>query len=837
MRNTTALSSLNEKILHFLFIGFILFVGLGIDVQSVQGSSVSSLEASRKFTVSGYIRDMATGETLIGATIYVENLKVGAVTNAYGYFSLTLPEGDTTLRISYVGCMTKEVTIQLNKNITLSQSLESGQELDEVIITSTRTETGITATQMGAQSIPMQQIKSTPNILGEADVMKTIQLVAGVQSGSDGSANLHVRGGAPDQNLILLDGTPIYKVDHAMGLFSIFPPEAVKSVTFFKSSFPARFGGRLSSVVDVRTNDGNMKEYHGLFSVGLLSSKINIEGPIIKDRTSFNINFRRTYADLLAKPFMKGKDTQLGYYFYDLNAKFNHRFSDINRLFLSVYHGRDVFDSEINEEEDEGYGDTEKSTNSGHMNWGNTVVTGRWNYLISPKLFSNATVAYNRYKCNIDAYANINYYRDGAIDKQYVHSLYNSGIYDWSAKWDFEYMPSPTNNIKFGFEYLYHTYEPEVNGSSTLFETGGETTTTKSDEDTDNSRIYAHEMMLYAEDDIKVTDHWQLNLGIHASMFEVSNKTYHSVQPRISTRYQLDENWVAKGSYTIMSQYVHLLSSSLLAMPTDLWAPVTEKIKPMKSFQYGVGLYYTGVDGWEFSLESYYKTMTNVLAYKPGAGFLGSSENWEDKVVMGDGRSMGLEVTARKTQGSNTGWINYTLAKSDRRSGDNSINNGNWYPYRYDIRHNFNVALTHKFNDRWDVGASWNFMTGGAVTIGVQQTQIITPNYPYDYYNSDTSSTYAKVDEWHVEEASHINKRNNYRIPSSHGLNLSVNYHKKKKHGESVWNFSIYNVYNAMNPAYVYIDESSTNDGQMNRVIKKTTILPFIPSVTYTYKF
>lgn len=817
---------------HILLISLLCLIGSGIDAQPAYSSSVVSLQSSKKYTISGYIKDVATGETLIGASIYVNKLKAGAVTNAYGYYSLTLPAGDAILRISYVGYATKEVTVKLNRNIILSEALESGHLLDEVVITTTRTETGIRATQMGAESIPMQQIKSTPNMLGEADVMKTIQLVAGVQSGSDGSANLHVRGGAPDQNLILLDGTPLYKVDHAMGLFSIFPPEAVKSVTFFKSSFPARFGGRLSSVVDVRTNDGNMKEYHGLFSIGLLSSKISIEGPIIKDKTSFNINLRRTYADLLAKPFMKGSDTQLGYYFYDLNAKINHRFSDTNRLFINFYNGRDVFDSDMKEEDS----DAQSAKNSGHMKWGNTVVTGRWNYLISPKLFSNITVAYNRYLCDIDAYAKISYDRDGGTDKQNVHSSYNSGIYDWSAKWDFDYMPSPIHNIKFGFEYLYHTYEPEVHGSSTLLDTGGDVTFTEKDDDVNNSTIYAHEMMLYAEDDMKVTDRWQLNLGLHASMFNVSDKTYHSIQPRISTRYQLAEHWATKASYTIMSQYVHLLSSSLLAMPTDLWAPVTEKIKPMKSSQYGIGAYYTGINGWEFSLESYYKTMNNVLAYKPGAGFLGSSENWADKVVMGEGRSIGLEMTARKTQGRTTGWINYTLAKSDRRSGDNSINNGKWYPYRYDIRHNFNIALTHKINDHWDVGASWNFMTGGAVTIGVQQTQVIIPSYDY-YYNSDSPTSTVKPNDWQVEGVSYVNKRNNYRIPSSHRLNLSVNYRKKRKQRESIWNFSIYNVYCAMNPAYVYIDESLTNDGRTKRAIKKTTILPIIPSVTYTYKF
>ena len=495
----------------------------------------------------------------------------------------------------------------------------------------------------------MVQIKNTPSILGEADVMKAIQLMPGVQAGVDGSAGLYIRGGSPDQNLILLDGTPVYNVDHMFGFFSVFTPEAIKKVTLFKSSFPARFGGRLSSVIDVRTNDGDMKKYHGTLSIGLLTSKINLEGPIVKDKTSFNISARRSYADLIAKPFMPD-DEKYSYYFYDINAKINHKFSDRSRLYLSAYNGKDHFAADYDSNTD--YKDGSK------MNWGNTIISARWNYIFNNRLFSNTTVSYNNYLFDINAYTSNQYAlgNDETFTNRYS-SDYRSGINDWNYQIDFDYNPSPVHHVKFGAGYIYHRFRPEVMTSKISDRTDDQTYRDTTYHNMNNSRIYAHEVSAYAEDNLKISSRLRLNLGLHFSLFHVQKQSYFSLQPRISARYQLTDDITLKASYTKMSQYVHLLSSMPIAMPTDLWVPVTKEIKPMQSHQYSLGGYYTGIKGWEFSVEGYYKDMRNVLEYKDGVSFFGSSTGWENKVEMGKGRSVGIELMAQKTLGKTTGWL------------------------------------------------------------------------------------------------------------------------------------------------------------------------------------
>lgn len=786
---------------------------------------------SRKFTVSGYVTDGTSSETLIGTNIIESHQLQGTTTNPYGFYSITLPEGEADLRFSYLGYATQQFKFQLRQDTLLNISMEDDNRLQEVVIVSDKSEAGIMATQMGANEIPMAQIRNTPSILGETDVMKTIQLMPGVQAGVDGSAGLYIRGGSPDQNLILLDGVPVYNVDHLFGFFSVFTPEAVKKVTLFKGSFPARFGGRLSSVIDVRTNDGDMQKYHGMLSVGLLTSKINLEGPIIKGKTSFNISARRSYADLLAKPFMP-KDEKYSYYFYDMNAKINHKFSDRSRLYLSAYNGKDHF-----------YSGFEGTTDS-DMNWGNTIVSTRWNYIFNNQLFSNTTVAFNNYSFDIgSSFINKIQEPTGETIKRYSAD-YRSGIRDWSYQIDFDYNPVPNHHIKFGAAYLYHSFRPEVM-TSRITEKGNN----QAERDTAyhsiaNSRIYAHEVSAYAEDNFKISPRLRLNYGLHLSLFHVQRKSYFSFQPRISARYQLAEDIALKASYTKMSQYVHLLSSMPISMPTDLWVPVTRKIKPMQSHQYSLGGYYTGIKGWELSVEGYYKNMLNVLEYKEGVSFFGSSAGWEDKVEMGRGRSMGIELMAQRTIGNTTGWLSYTLSKSDRKFSKGGINNGERFPYKYDRRHNINLTVNHKFSDRIDVGASWTFFTGGTTTIPEEKTVIIRPsstggalggygNYgdPYNYgdlYNNSSPS---------IGEASYVEHRNNYRLPASHRLNIGINFNKKTKHGIRTWNISLYNAYNAMNPTFVYRSTSSSKEALGKTVIKKYTLLPLIPSFTYTYKF
>ena len=782
---------------------------------------------SRKFTISGYVTDGTSSETLIGANILESRQQQGTTTNPYGFYSITLPAGETELSFSYLGYTTRQYKLELSKDTLINVLMQDNNQLEEVVIISDKAEAGITATQMGAQEIPIAQIKNTPSILGEADVMKTIQLMPGVQAGVEGSAGLYVRGGGPDQNLILLDGVPVYNVDHLFGFFSVFTPEAVKKVTLFKSSFPARFGGRLSSVVDVRSNDGDMKKYHGTLSIGLLSSKIQLEGPIIRDKTSFNISARRSYIDLIAKPFMP-KDDKISYYFYDINAKINHKFSDRSRLFLNFYNGKDSYYFKTTDSSSSMYKDKMS------LNWGNTIATARWNYIFNQKLFSNTTVAYNKYRmdANSTVYTKTNLIE--SISESNYHSNYHSGICDWSYLIDFDYNPTPAHHIKFGAGYLHHDFRPEVATSKIQEKEDGITKQDTLYNSISNSTIQAHEVSAYIEDNFDIGSRLRMNVGLHLSMFRVQRRNYFSVQPRVSARYQLTRHTALKASYTKMSQYIHLLSSTPISMPTDLWVPVTSKIKPMQAHQYSLGSYYTGLPGWEFSVEGYYKQMRNVLEYKEGVSFLGSSSGWENKVEMGKGRSMGIEFMAQKTTGKTTGWIAYTLAKSDRKFAVGGINNGERFPYKYDRRHNLSLVVNHKFSNRIDIGASWIFSTGGTATIAEEVTAIIRPG------------------EDAIQQKDYIEKRNNYRLPASHRLNIGVNFNKKTKHGVRTWNISLYNAYNAMNPTMIYSNNSggyasyikNQEDGKVylqyipaKRKITKLTLLPCVPSVTYTYKF
>lgn len=782
---------------------------------------------SRKFTISGYVTDGTSSETLIGANILESRQQQGTTTNPYGFYSITLPAGETELSFSYLGYTTRQYRLELSKDTLINVLMQDNNQLEEVVIVSDKAEAGITATQMGAQEIPIAQIKNTPSILGEADVMKTIQLMPGVQAGVEGSAGLYVRGGGPDQNLILLDGVPVYNVDHLFGFFSVFTPEAVKKVTLFKSSFPARFGGRLSSVVDVRSNDGDMKKYHGTLSVGLLSSKIQLEGPIIRNKTSFNISARRSYIDLIAKPFMP-KDDKISYYFYDINAKINHKFSDRSRLFLNFYNGKDSYYFKTTDSSSSMYKDKMS------LNWGNTIATARWNYIFNQKLFSNTTVAYNKYRmdANSTVYTKTNLIE--SISESNYHSNYHSGICDWSYLIDFDYNPTPAHHIKFGAGYLHHDFRPEVATSKIQEKEDGITKQDTLYNSISNSTIQAHEVSAYIEDNFDIGSRLRMNVGLHLSMFRVQRRNYFSVQPRVSARYQLTKHTALKASYTKMSQYIHLLSSTPISMPTDLWVPVTSKIKPMQAHQYSLGSYYTGLTGWEFSVEGYYKQMRNVLEYKEGVSFLGSSSGWENKVEMGKGRSMGIEFMAQKTTGKTTGWIAYTLAKSDRKFAIGGINNGERFPYKYDRRHNLSLVVNHKFSNRIDIGASWIFSTGGTATIAEEVTAIIRPG------------------EDAIQQKDYIEKRNNYRLPASHRLNIGVNFNKKTKHGVRTWNISLYNAYNAMNPTMIYSNNSggyasyikNQEDGKVylqyipaKRKITKLTLLPCVPSVTYTYKF
>lgn len=797
---------------------------------------------SRRFTISGYVTDGASSETLIGANVLEKRQRVGTATNPFGFYTLTLPEGDAELSFSYLGYETRHSSFPLNKDTVLNIRLDSNNELAEVLIVSDKKEAGIQATAMGAIEIPMAQIQNTPSILGEADLLKTIQLMPGVQAGMEGFSGLYVRGGGPDQNLILLDGIPVYNADHLLGVFSVFTPEAVKSTTLYKSSFPARYGGRLSSIVDVRTNDGDMQRYHGTLSVGTLTDKLHLEGPIWKNRTSFSLSARGTHTAFFKNVIVDKDDNyadKYNYYFFDINAKVNHKFNDRSRLFLGFYKGKDHFHFENTETD--GYINISDYTNlyksKNQLNWGNTIAYGRWNYVINNRLFCNTTVSYNNYRMTMNQYTHDSHsYKSQLTERHSYFSEFSSGIGDWSVRTDFDFTPAPQHHIKFGAEYIHHTFRPGISTSMIQEVKNGEPLDDTIYDTNDNRVLRGQEVSLYAEDNLNLNSHLSLNAGVRASLFATQGKSYYSVQPRLSTRYNIGQGFSAKASYTCMAQYVHMLTSTPFSMPTDLWVPITKNIRPMYANQISLGGYYTGLPGWEFSIEGYYKKMNHILEYQDGVSFFGTSTNWEEKVEMGEGRSLGLELMVQKTVGNTTGWLAYTLSKTDHRFKNGAISQGKWFPYKYDRRHSISLCVNHKFSERIDVGASWIFNTGGCITVPERETVIIRPD----------GST---------ESAAYISRRNNYRLPVSHRLNLGINFNKKTKHGMRTWNISVYNAYNAMNPNLVYsqwdkgynnyfenIYQGGTGQYTPTTVkskakIKKLTILPCIPSVTYTYKF
>ena len=787
--------------------------------------------AQRKVTVSGHITDAGNGETLIGAGVLEEKSLVGAVTNNFGYYSLTIPEGEYDFHYSYVGYEEKALHLSMRRDTVVNISLKSGETLSSAHIVA-RKDAGIQSTYLGAIDIPAAQIKNTPVLFGEADVLKVLQMMPGVQGGNEGFSGIYVRGGGPDENLILLDGVPIYNVDHMLGIFSIFQPEAVKKVTLYKGSFPARYGGRVSSIVDIRTNDGNMKETKGSVSIGLISDKLHLEGPVIKDKLSYSVSARGMHTILYA-PLIKAflKDSYANYYFYDLNGKLTWRLSDKDRFYFGTYQGRDRF---IYNEDYKGDGietigqDSRqyqyKSRTEVGVGWGNTVASARWNHVFSSKLFANTTVSFNRYKMVMNAGAAETEIENGVKSTNRYHLNYHSGIRDLGIRTDFDYNPSPRHLVKFGTEYIWHTFIPERMSAVDLEKQGADVQVDTTLHFTDPKKIYrGHELSFYAEDDISVGEHLTVNPGANLTMFNTDGRSYWSLQPRVSAKVSTGIGLSFKAGYARMAQYVHLLSSAQISLPVDLWVPITKDIRPVTSDQFSVGVYYDKIKGWEFSVEAYLKNMRNILEYKDGTLMLGTSDGWENRVEMGEGTAKGIEFLVQKTTGKTTGWLAYTLAKTDRLFPDGSINNGERFPYKYDRRHSIDISVDHRFNKTWGIDATWSFATGGTTTVPVRQVAVMRP-------------------DGFIIDAQYVDHRNNFRIPPSHSLNVGVSHHRECRRGESVWNLSVYNVYNRMNPNFVFMDYGPDYDKDGNYIgtslkMNKITILPLLPSVSWTRNF
>lgn len=790
--------------------------------------------SQNSYTISGYVTDIENGENLIGANVIFKNKLQGTTTNTYGFYSITIPEGLVELDFSYIGYSLEPKSINLTKDMRLNVALSpSLTNIDEVVVVGK--ENVVERTQASIVEVPIEQIKNIPALLGEVDVLKAIQLLPGVQSGGEGSSGFYVRGGGPDQNLILLDGVPVYNASHLFGFFSVFNADAIKNVRLTKGGFPSRFGGRLSSVLEIDMKEGNMKKFQAEGSVGLISAKLTLQGPIIKDKTSFIVSGRRTYIDILAQPFIKSANqgNPAGYYFYDLNAKLNHKFSEKDRLYISAYTGLDRFYFQFSE------GENDKNPNDGifssqtvaGLQWGNVTSALRWNHLFGNKLFGNATLTYSNYKFDTDLnqYNQFNYDTFNQADS--LEFNYFSGIRDYGAKIEFDYLPSPNHFIKFGLNYTRHHFFP---GTMDLYLASYFNDSLDLNNNIDtvfdfSKQLYSHDSYIFIEDDIKVNDRLKVNIGLHLGQFYTLGKTYLSFQPRVSTRYILSKDWSIKASYAEMQQNIHLLSNTSSGLPNDIWVPSTDSVSPQYSKQYAASVNHVFSNGlFEISLEGYYKTMSDLITLKGGSRITGF-DDWRTKIDSnGLGRSYGLELFLQKKKGKTTGWIGYTLSCSERKF--ENVNFGEWYPYKYDRRHDISIVLSHKINDRVDLGLTWVYGTGNSITFA-------DARYPSIGVNGLNSSLNIGDSQNEIE---YFPSRNNLRMDAYHRLDFGVNFHKIKKSGKRTWSLGVYNAYSRKNPYYIYIDESTqlvNNEIVNNRVAKQVSLFPIIPSVSYKFKF
>ena len=771
-------------------------------------------------TLSGYVEDAASGEKLIGAVLYEPTLQKGATTNRYGFFSLTLPAGPLKVVVFHIGYQSDTLATRLDQDVQLTIALQpTPLEMGTVQVEAERLDPIQEQSQMSVVQVPIRQIKNAPVLMGEVDVLKTLQLLPGVQSGAEGMSGLYVRGGSPDQNLLLLDGAPVYNASHLFGFFSVFNANAIKNVQLTKAGFPARYGGRLSSVLEVDMKDGNMKTFEGEGSVGLIASQLTWQGPLRKDRTSFIVSARRTYIDLLIRPFLRSNNKG-GYHFYDLNAKLNHIFSPYSRVFLNVYGGDDRFWSDI-EDRDIGDNYREEDTLAANFGWGNITSTLRWNYLFSNQLFGNLTAIYSRYQLSTAVDHRSTTTRNRERETDTLRLRYRSGIRDWGLKLDFDYIPNPTHYIRFGGSSTLHTYSPGATQIKVNPADGAPEDTTLAAQITD-----ALEYSLYGEDDVHLTDRLKANVGLHSSGFLVNDEFYTSLQPRVSTRFLLPSDWAVKASYALMRQYIHLLSNSTVGLPTDLWLPATERVRPQRSRQFGVGLARQLKDQYEFSLEGYYKTMTNLIEYREGASFLlgfDESEDWQDRVEIGQGWSYGAELFVQKKRGRTTGWIGYTLSWTKRRF--DRLNQGHTFPYRYDRRHDLALVLTHQLTRSANFSLTWVYGTGNAATLPVARY--------YGYREHSVGGHEIWLPHVPSYETQIYGDRNSYRMSAFHHLDLGFNF--GDKHGFSL---GVYNAYNRKNPYFIYFDDDyDPNTTDIKRRAKQVSLFPLLPWLNYRFKF
>lgn len=769
------------------------------------------LSAQKKYSISGYIREKESRELLPGVNVYIPALKAGTISNNYGYYSLSLPEGKYEIQYSFVGYIAETKNVDLFTNQTIDVDFV-GVTLEEFVVSASKGEKVSDDNMISIVSLPVQQIKQIPSLLGEKDVFKALQLMPGVQKGSEGTSGLYVRGGGPDQNLIILDDAPVYNASHLFGFFSIFNGDALKSVELIKGGFPARYGGRLSSVVEMTMKDGNRQKFSGEAGIGLISSRLVLEAPIKKDVSSFIISGRRTYIDALTRPFMD-KTERGGYYFYDLNAKVNYDINSQNRIYLSGYFGRDKFNVVTK------YQNNEKQT--GGLYWQNATGTFRWNHLYGNKLFSNTSLIFSDYSLKI--------YNSIEQDNQSYSLDYLSGIRDLSFKHDLEYSISPYYNLRSGISIIHHRFAP-----SAIVEKD------------QSNQVYVNKKTLYEsieggiylENHITIGQRFKANAGIRYSDFVSDGHAYQAFEPRIVINYKIINSTSFKAGYAEMNQYIHLLSNTGIGLPTDLWVPSTERVKPQHSKQVSIGLArdFPSSDV-TLTIEGYYKESQKILGYKPGASFMALDDpteaqnfTWEDNVTAGSGKSSGIELLLHKKTGRFSGWIGYTLSWTKLKFEE--LNFGKEFWAKYDRRHDISLVGVYKIKPSITFSATWVYGTGNAISLPLGQYQALTHD-PLQEALVMAGQSLSYNNYYNVTD---YGEMNSYRMKPYHRLDFAFQFIKKKENHERTWEVGVYNAYNRKNPFFYFIDETS-NDQTVTSKLRQVSIFPIIPSVTYSIKF
>jgi len=766
------------------------------------------------FTINGYVKDASSGETLIGATVVIKGTTQGTVTNAYGFYSITLPEGTYDLEYRYIGFNTvgHSVELSFNQRIDIELPIESHQ-LEEIVITGEPEDINVSGIQMSTNNLDIETIRKVPTLLGEADVLKSLQMLPGVSTVGEGASGFNVRGGSVGQNMVLLDEAPVYNSSHLFGFFSVFNPDAVKDVKLIKGGIPARYGGRIASVLDIRMKEGNNKRFAAQGGIGTIFSRFAIEALIVKDKASFIIAARRSYIDVFAKIFTDVLDEGAALNFYDLTLKTNYNINKRNRIYLSGYFGRDNFKFDAQQ----------------GFNWGNKTATFRWNHIFNDRLFANFTFFFSDYDYVL-AFGN-------TTEDQFD---WNSRIFNYDFKPEFTYYINPRNELSFGGELLIYRFEPaNATGVS-----NGETQVLNLDEK------YAVETAVYVSNDQKIGERWQFQYGMRFSYFslvgpgttykfgiaaEVGDRrpvtdtlsfdngekiaSYGNLEPRLSVKYQLDAKNSLKFSYNRTSQYIHLISNTTASNPLDVWTPSSQNIKPQTGNQVAMGWFRNfGNNDYEASIETYYRRTTDQIDYIDGADLL-LNEFLEGDLLSGKGRAYGLELFVKKNTGKFTGWVSYTMARTELNV--EGINNDAWYPTRYDQAHNLKVAAFYEVGSRWSFSANFTFLTGTPTTFPTSRYQVQNYVIPFSFEN----------------------KRNNFRVPVYHRLDLSATLEGKNKSGkyESYWVFSVYNAYGRKNPFSIYFTQGDTRpaagdliDTQARQV---SIVGSIIPAISYNFKF